>query len=290
MSYALGYLGTNGSSAAGPIGAVALLRGDLERVAAEATRFLQPGFRFQKSEFIRLMNAFRRRDGESQPETSARVAQSVRELSGDEVQQLIAGTVGAIGEAIVRATAIAELPADGPEARAANHQKQASVTGPARLMWDSLNEMLRTMRPRSSAAAGLGTPVHVGIVVALVIAGAIVVVAAIAAGTYLADGYFRLQHATAEAEQVCRRNGGCTPEQYARIRSELRVGPFDAALAEFGRAAGEGIGTTVMAIGIGAAVLGAGALFWFGGGKDWMMRKLAKKERRQGRQTQSGYA
>jgi len=287
MSYALGYLGTNGSSAAGPIGAVALLRTDLERVAVEATRFLQPGFRFQKSEFIRLMNAFRRRDGESQSETNARVAQSVRELSGDEVQQLIAGTVGAIGKAVVRATVIAELPADGPEARAANHQKQASVTGPARLMWDSLNEMVRTMQPRTTAASGLGlAPV---VVAALVVAGAIVVVAAIAAGTYLADGYFRLQHATAEAERVCRQNGGCTPEQYARVRSELRVGPFDAALAEFGRAAGEGIGTTVMAIGIGAAVLGAGALFWFGGGKDWMMKKLAQRDRK-GRQTQSGYA
>lgn len=291
MSYALGYygLGDNGASAAGPIGAIALLRTDLERVAADATRFLQPDFRFSKSEFERLMRLFRRREGEDQATTNERVSQSVRELSGDEVQQLIAGTVGTIGAALIRAEAVSELTVTTAEQRAANHALQASLTGPARLMWDSLSEMLRTMQPRRSSTAGLGA-LPVAVVVALVVAGAVVVVAAIAAGTYLADGFYRLHHATAEAQRVCSAQGGCTPEQYARIRGQLRVGPFDAALSEFAGAVGEGLGDTIMYIGIGAAVLGLGALFWFGGGKDWVMRKAEERGRRKGRQTRAGYA
>jgi hypothetical protein len=60
--------------------------------------------------------------------------------------------------------------------------------------------------------------------------------------------------------------GGCTAEQYAAIVQQLQLGPFDR-LAEGGgsalESAGIGIGTTVVVVGAGAAVLG-GLWFLFG--------------------------
>jgi hypothetical protein len=102
--------------------------------------------------------------------------------------------------------------------------------------------------------------------------------AAIAAGTYLADAFFRAQHASREAERICNRRGGCTPEQEAAIRRTLQLGPFDRAFEEFGRAAGGGLGTAFAVVGIGGATVGAGLLWYYVlGGREWIAGRMASR-------------
>lgn len=286
MTYALahqpvGYLGqVSEGSSAGPINGVQLLLADLRDVAARGREFMQPGFSFSLRRYESMMSTFKPREGEDEDETVERVRQRFSTMTSEEVQTLIAGTVGSIGEAVVRATAISQVKVSTDEQRAKNHAMQATIIDPARLMWDMLSQMLRNMEAQQSrATSGLGiAPV---IAIALIAAGAVLGVAAIAAGTYLADAYYRTQYASQSAQSICRRAGGCTPEQETNIRRQLQLGPFDGAFQEFGRAAGSGLSTTIAVVGIGAGALVLGAVWYYGfDGKEWLQEKMAERRRR----------
>lgn len=288
MTYSLtrpvGFLGqASTTSQAGEINGVGLLLLDLCDAAARGHEFMQPGFKFKRLRYESMMNDFRPREGEDAEETTARVAQRYRQMSGEDIQTLIAGTIGVIAEAVTRARAVAQLPVASDSERASNHALQASVIDPARRMWDMLSQMLRNMEARRpSGTSGLGA-LPVAAIVAIAVVGAILGVAAIAAGTYLADSFFRVQVASREAERICNRRGGCTAEQEAAIRRQLQLGPFDDAFKEFAREAGEGLGTALTVVGIGGAVVVTGAVWYYAlGGREWI-RKVAQRaaERRQ---------
>jgi len=286
LSRPVGYLGQAAAtgSQAGEINGIGLLLIDLRATAARGHEFMQPGFKFKRSRFESIMSDFRPREGEDQDETTARVSQRYREMSGDDIQTLIAGTVGVIAEAVVRATAVSQLTVTSEGERATNHALQASIIDPARLMWDMLSQMLRNMEARrAQGTSGLGEPISVSVVIAIAVVGAILGLAAIAAGTYLADSFFRVQYASREAERICNRRGGCTAEQEAAIRRQLQLGPFDDAFKEFAREAGEGLGTAITAVSIGGAVVLGGAVWYYAlGGREWIQRVARRAaERRQ---------
>lgn len=287
MTYSLahrpvGYLGQVEGSAAGEINGVALLLADLRDVATRGGEFMQPGFSFSRARFEAMMSAFRTREGETESAAVERVRRRYSEMSGEEIQLLIAGTVGAIGQAVVRATAVSRLRVVTEAERAQNHALQASIVDPARFMWDMLSQMLRNMEARraQNSAAGLGA-IPVAVVVAAAVVGAVLGIAAITAGTYLADSFFRAQYASREAERICNRAGGCTAEQEASIRRTLQLGPFDTAFREFGAAAGEGLGTTIVVLGVGGAVVVGGALWYYAlGGRQWLQDKARQRSMR----------
>lgn len=283
MTYAmthrpLGYLGqVSESSEAGEINGIGLLLIDLRDVAARGREFMSPDFRFSRSQYESMLNEFRPREGEDEDETVERVSKRYSQMTGEEVQTLIAGTVGAIGESVVRATALSRLRVTNAAERARNHALQASIIDPARLMWDQLSQMIRNMEARRSATSGLGI-IPIAMLVAVAVVGAVLGVAAIVAGTYLADAFHRSRTAAREAEKICEENGGCSPEQYAAIRHQLQLGPFDEAFKEFGRSAGSGLGVTIAVVGIGGAAVVGGA-FWYYllGGREWIQKRRASR-------------
>jgi hypothetical protein len=280
MSYTpVGYLGDVTSGlAAGEINGIALLLADLRTLAARGHEFMQPGFRFSRSHFESMMTEYRPRSGETGDEAAERIGRRI--ISGEDIQTMIAGTVGAIAAALVRATGISRLQTATAEERATNHALQASIVDPARFMWDMLSETLRNMEARRDVAtSGLGiAPIPIGIVVAVAVVGAIMGVTALASATYLADAFFRVQFASREAERICNRRGGCTATEEANIRRQLQLGPFDGAFQEFGRQAGEGLGTAIAVVGIGGAVVLGGVLWYFGlGGKQWIQEQASSR-------------
>lgn len=284
MSYSLahrpvGFLGqADGRTEAGEINGVQLLLVDVNQMAIRAREFMPEGFRFSKSSYETMMREFTRREGEDEDEAIERIQKRYSSMSGEDVQTLIAGTVGAVADAVVRATAISKLRVADAQERARNHAVQASIIDPARLMWAQLSQMLRNMEARrTQATSGLGV-LPVVVMVALVIGGTILTVAVIAAGTYLADGWHRLSQATREAQRLCEDNGGCSPEQYAAIRSQLAKGPLDAAMEAFGEGAGAGAGVAIAVAGIGGAALLAGALWYYAlGGREWIAKKRSAR-------------
>ena len=285
MTYALsrkpiGFLGKDEDlSAAGPINGVGLLLRDLRDIAERGSSFMQPDFEFSMRRFKAMMETFRSREGEDQDETVERVRQRYAEMSGEEIQTLVAGVIGSIAEGVVRATAVSSLKVSTPSERATNHALQATIIDPARLQWNMLSQMISNMEARRDrGTSGLGVAPLV--VAALVVGGAILGTAGIIAGTFLADSWTRMNVAAGAARDICHRGGGCTPEQEAHIRQQLQLGPFDEAFRAAGESAGAGLGTAITIVGVGGAALVAGAIWYYAfDGREWIQEKFAERRR-----------
>lgn len=256
--------------AAGEINGISLLAADLRALSVRASAFLPAGFQLSSSKYDAIVETFRRRAGETDAQAADRVSARYSRMTGDEVLTLVAGTIGVVGDAVVRAKAIARLTVTSEDSRADSHRLQASIIEPARLMWQMLEEMLSNMESRQLAASGLGV-IPVPVIVALIAAGAVLLTAAIVAGVYYADARFRVAEANRAARSICDRRGGCTAAEEARIRHELQLGPFDQMMDQVGANVGRGIGTAALILGVGGATLAAGAAwyYWFGG-KKWI--------------------
>lgn len=249
-------LGDVSPSAAGEINGVALLGADVTALARRATEIMG-GVRFDRSAYEAMQIAISARPGESASDQLERVQQRFARMNPNEIRQFVAGTVGQVASAVVRARQLAAVPVDSVAARDANHQLQASVIEPARAMWQAASEVLRGMQTvqQHQGQAGLGLwPIPV--IIAIVVAGAVLGASAIAALTYWADAGRRLEYASVEADRICRDAGGCSPEQATAIRRQLQLGPWDTAAEAFGQAAGRGltiglaVGGTVAAVGL----------------------------------------
>jgi len=250
MSYGRRHgLGNVVESPAGEINGVALLGADVSDLARRAAQ-LMGGVQFNRRAYERMQLEATARPGESPGDALERVSQRFERMSGDEVKQFIAGTVGQVASAVVRAKQLAELSVVTTAERNANHERQALVIEPARAMWQAASEVLRNMQAvqQQSAQSGLGIVIAPVVLVALVIAGAVLGATAIAALTYWADAGRRLEYASAEADRICSDAGGCNPEQAAAIRQRLQLGPWDSAAAAFGESAGRGL-TVGLAVG-----------------------------------------
>jgi hypothetical protein len=239
---------------AGEINGVQTLLVDIQSLAQRANEFLTPGFRFNRSMFDRILAKFRPRSGETNDQAARRIAAAQQVMSAEEVRQLIAGTVGAIGAVIVSGKLLAQQSVRSEQERAANHAMQSSMIDPARLMWTSLDEAINNMQQRrAQGTGGLGNPL---VIVAIIGVAAVVYVvlgvSAIVALTYLVDSYTRAQRAESAADSICRAQGGCTPEQRAAIQHSLSVGPFDQAI----RDAGSGVRDVITAVGVTGVIVG----------------------------------
>lgn len=247
-------LGDVSPSAAGEINGVALLGADVTELARRATEIMG-GVRFDRNAYEAMQIAAAARPGESASDQLARVQARFSRMNPEEIKQFVAGTVGQVASAVVRARQLAAVPVDSVAARDANHQLQATVIDPARAMWQAASEVLRGMQVvQHQGQAGLGLwPIPV--LVAIVVAGAVLGASAIAALTYWADAGRRLEYASVEADRICRDAGGCSPEQAAAIRRQLQLGPWDTAAEAFGKSAGRGL-TIGLAVGGTVAVVG----------------------------------
>lgn len=241
---------------AGEINGIATLAHDVQQLTSQlAERWRVSNIVFDRSVYTSLLSRARRRQ--------------LTRMTQAESRQLVTGVVGDVGGAIIEAKRLAGLEVTTERQRASNHAAQAALIGPARLMWDSMGEMFRYATVERGAASGLGNPIVVivaGAFVYMVIAGI-----AIVALTYLVDSQLRLSEARSEAERLCRRSGGCTPDQYARIRRELAIGPFDGAI----QAAGEGVGTAATVVIVAGSAVLAAAAAW-GGWTIWRARRVAR--------------
>lgn len=254
VRYPMAGLGQVASAPAGEINGVQALLIDIQSLAQRANEFLPTGFRFNRSTFDRILAKYRPRSGETNDQAARRIAAAQQVMSADEVRQLIAGTVGAIGAVIVSAKLVAQQPVHSELDRAANHNVQSTMIDPARLMWSSLDETLNNMQQRrAQSTSGLGNPL---VIVAIIGVAAIVYVvlgvSAIVALTYLVDSYTRAKRAESAADSICRAQGGCTPEQRAAIQQSLSVGPFDQAI----RDAGSGLRDVITGLGVTGAIVG----------------------------------
>lgn len=241
-------------SPAGEINGIATLAQDVRRLTTELSERWGGPVQFNRSMYQRLLAKARRNQ--------------LRRLTNEESRQFVTGVVGDVGGAIVTARALALHGVASERERAANHATQASLIGPARLVWDAMGDMFRYATPELVAASGLGIEPITMIIIAGAVVYLLVAVACLTALTYLVDSQMRLAEARREAESACRRSGGCTPEQYARIRRELAVGPFDGAI----QAAGEGIGTATTVVVVAGSAVIAGLALW-GGWKIWKAQK-----------------
>jgi hypothetical protein len=243
------------SSPAGEINGIATLAHDVrELTGLLAARWGTATIAFDRAVYLALLAKARRGQ--------------LRRLTSNDSRQLVTGVVGDVGNAIIVARQLAQIGVFDEAGRATYHARQAAVIGPARLMWDAMGELFRNVTRETGAASGLGNPVAIAAVITGGVAWAIFAVAAVTALTYLVDSQLRLAQARREVESFCRRSGGCTAEQYSRLRRELAVGPFDGAI----RAAGEGIGEAVTITLIAGGAVIAGIAVW-GGWKIWQARK-----------------
>lgn len=246
MSYARGLGQASAGAVAGEINGISTLAYDVQQLVARLSTEW-PGERFDASMYRSIKDRARR--GE------------LTRMSGREVRQFVYGTAGEVINAIVKAKQLAQIRVSSERARAQNHEVQARVIGPARLMWDAAAEALRDARIERVATSGLGNP----LAVAAVIAGAALIQAvfigsAALAITYWVDSSNRLEFASREAERICREaQPPCSPEQAAQLRRTLSGGgPFQAAAEKIGEGLSEAVVTaTVIGVaGAGAIVLG----------------------------------
>jgi len=264
---ACGACGDVGGEPAGEISGIATLSHDLRQLGAELSAQFGPitPSRVQYESVLRRLPSLQPGD----------------RLTGAEMGQFIGGTIGRLADAIVLAQSLSLANVEGPQQRSENQARQAAIIDPARLLWQTANDMLANMLPQGeqAGAAGLGfAPV---VWAAMILGGAILVSTIVVSVTYYIDTGRRLDFAVREARAICvRSRPPCTPQQEADLIARLSLGPLDRFAAAFGKEVGKDLVPAVIAVAVGGAVLGGGLIWWYGlGGQSWAVRKFTRRSR-----------